>query len=415
MSHQDRIGGDKANPDITIFLGGDVMIGRGIDQVLPNPSDPRLYEEYVTSALDYVALAEAANGPIPRRAGYAYVWGEALAELERVRPDARIVNLETSVTSSSTPEPKGINYRMHPKNVACLVAAGLDCCVLANNHILDWGLAGLEETLGVLSANKLGTAGGGRNLDEAAAPAVIDIEGKGRVIVFAFGSTTSGISRSWAATAERAGINLLTDLSARAVDDVAKRLRAARQPGDLIVASLHWGENWGHEISREQRDFAHGLIDVAGADIVHGHSSHHPKAIEIHRGKPILYGCGDLLNDYEGIAGHEAYRGELALMYFLTVDGATGRLARLEMTPLRIRKFQLHRASREDARWLCDTLDRECAKFGGGVDLGADDRLRLKLDSSSSVANFTGWTARPAPARQPTFGPGGLSRSPSRA
>jgi len=84
---------------MTLFMCGDVMTGRGIDQVLPHPGDPALHEGYATSALDYVALAERANGPIPRPAEFAYVWGDALAEWARIAPDLRIVNLETAVTT----------------------------------------------------------------------------------------------------------------------------------------------------------------------------------------------------------------------------------------------------------------------------------------------------------------------------
>jgi poly-gamma-glutamate synthesis protein (capsule biosynthesis protein) len=137
--------------DMTLFLCGDVMTGRGIDQVLPHPGDPVLHEGYATSALDYVALAERANGPIPRPAEFAYVWGDALAEWARIAPDLRIINLETAVTTRDDwQRGKGIHYRMHPANVPCLTAAAIDCCVLANNHVLDWGYAGLAETLQTL-------------------------------------------------------------------------------------------------------------------------------------------------------------------------------------------------------------------------------------------------------------------------
>ena len=98
----------------TLFLCGDVMTGRGIDQILRHPSRPVLYERAVTSALEYVGLAEHAHGPIPRRVDPTYVWGVALEELERRRPAARIINLETSITTHEDAAPKGINYRMHP-------------------------------------------------------------------------------------------------------------------------------------------------------------------------------------------------------------------------------------------------------------------------------------------------------------
>jgi len=132
-----------ASECVTLFLCGDVMLGRGIDQVLPRPCDPQLYESSVKSAVDYVMLATEVHGPIPRPAGVEYVWGDALGELERRQPDLRIINLETSITTYDVPDPKGINYRMHPQHVDCLAAACIDCCVLANNHVLDWGQPGL--------------------------------------------------------------------------------------------------------------------------------------------------------------------------------------------------------------------------------------------------------------------------------
>ena len=148
----------------TLFLCGDVMTGRGIDHVLPHPGDPVLHEGYATSARDYVALAERANGPISRPVAFAYVWGDALAEWARVAPDLRIVNLETAVTTRDDWQlGKGIHYRMHPANMPCLTAAGIDCCVLANNHVLDWGEAGLAETLESLRRSGLEYAGAGRD------------------------------------------------------------------------------------------------------------------------------------------------------------------------------------------------------------------------------------------------------------
>src|SRR5215471_728893 len=150
------------------------MIGRGIDQILAHPSRPRLYEDYVDSARDYVGMAESRNGPIPRRVKPSYIWGEALEVLDRVQPDLRIITLETSITISEGAERKGINYRMHPRNVVCLTAARIHCCVLANNHILDWGRAGLADTLRALRDAKIHIAGAGEDLAQAQRPAVMD-------------------------------------------------------------------------------------------------------------------------------------------------------------------------------------------------------------------------------------------------
>ena len=115
------------------------------------------------SALGYVQLAEEVNGPIARPMDASYIWGDALEEFQRIKPQARIINLETAVTRSDDRDPKGINYRMHPANISCLTAAGIDCCALANNHVLDWGSAGLTETLETLHQAGVKTAGAGMN------------------------------------------------------------------------------------------------------------------------------------------------------------------------------------------------------------------------------------------------------------
>jgi poly-gamma-glutamate capsule biosynthesis protein CapA/YwtB (metallophosphatase superfamily) len=353
------------------------MTGRGIDQVLPHPSDPRLYESAIQNALDYVRLAERVNGAIPRRVDFAYIWGDALDELDELAPDVRIINLETSITESSTPMPKGINYRMHPKNVPCITEARIDCCVLANNHLLDWGRAGLLETLTLLHAAGLQTAGAGRNLSEAQAPALLPAGSKGRVLVYAFGTESSGIPPSWAAGPATPGVHLLRDFSSETVAEIAAMVGRGRQPGDVVVGSIHWGSNWGYDIPAEHRDFAHALIDNAGIDIVHGHSSHHAKGIEVYRDKLILYGCGDFLNDYEGIGHHRQYRDDLPVMYFVSLEPTTGKIARVQMTPLHIRRFRLHRASSEDAGWVSRTLSRVSQELGTRIELTSDDTLEL--------------------------------------
>ena len=366
-----------ASEALTLFLCGDVMTGRGIDQALPHPSDPRIHEPYVQSARGYVELAQRASGRIPSPVAFSYVWGDALAELERA--DLRIVNLETSVTRSDQWAAKGINYRMHPDNVACLTAAGIDCCVLANNHVLDWGPAGLLETLEVLRGAGMATAGAGRDLAAARAPATLQVSGStGRLLVFAFAATDSGVPRDWAATDRGPGVHLLADLSERTASDVAAVIRAVRREADAAVASIHWGGNWGYPVPRAQRAFARALVDSGAVDVVHGHSSHHPKGIEIYRGRPILYGCGDFLNDYEGISGYEEYRSHLVLAYLVTLEAETRRLLRLEMTPLEIRRFRLQRASIDDARWMRSVLDRESKKLGTRVVMNGEGALAAR-------------------------------------
>lgn len=363
---------------ITLFLCGDVMTGRGIDQILRYASDPMIHEGYMKDARGYVEIAEKKNGPISRPVDVAYFWGDALDELERVTPDIRIINLETSITRSDDFwKGKEVHYRMHPENVDCITAAKIDVCSLANNHILDWGYPGLKETVETLRKAGIGSTGAGMSLQEAEVPAIAKIDGKGRVIVFSFGSTTSGIPLSWAASDKKPGVNLLKDFSDETVHRIRQKVHEVQQECDLIVASIHWGGNWGYRVPQEEIDFAHHLVEEAGVNIIHGHSSHHVKGIEVYQDRLILYGCGDFLNDYEGINGYEYYRDDLGLMYFPTLDPSTGRLVKLQMIPTQIKHFKVNRVLGADASWLARTLNREGEKFGTRVEFGEDNVLTL--------------------------------------
>lgn len=126
-----------------------------------------------------------------------------------------------------------------------------------------------------------------------------------------------------------------------------------------------------------RRDFAHRLIDSGGIDVIHGHSSHHVLGLEVYQGKLIIYGCGDLLTDYEGIHGFEEYRGSLGLMYFPDLDPETGRLADLHMYPTQVKGFRLNRAGHEDVTWLTNVLRREGGKLGTGLEILDDESLSL--------------------------------------
>src|SRR6266566_4292363 len=128
---------------VTLFLCGDVMLGRGVDQILPHPGDPQLRETCARDARAYVRLAERANCPVPRPASFTWPWGDALPVLDEMAPDARVINLETAVTRSAEFAPgKAIHYRMSPGNLPAVTAARPDACALANNHVLDFGPTG---------------------------------------------------------------------------------------------------------------------------------------------------------------------------------------------------------------------------------------------------------------------------------
>lgn len=299
---------------VTMFLCGDVMLGRGVDQILPHPGDPTLHEGHVRDARIYVELAEAVNGPVPRPVDFCWPWGDALPVLVEVTPDLRVVNLETSITSN-------------------------------NEFAVD--------------------------VDENRT------EGHRRVLVFSWGMASSGIPARWAAAENRPGVQFVPELSKATAADVTHGVQQITRAGDIVVASVHWGINWGYDISQDQIHFAHRLID-GGVDVVHGHSSHHPRPIEGYRDKLVLYGCGDFINDYEGIKGYEEFRDDLRLLYFVSVQPQTGKLASLRMVPMQARQMRLRNASRKDAAWLQAVLDRVSRGFGARIDLHADGVLVLR-------------------------------------
>jgi len=365
---------------VRLFACGDVMTGRGVDQILPHPGDPRLRERDADDARAYVRLAERASGPIPRRVSFAWPWGDAVAILDAMAPDVRLINLETAVTRQADFAPgKAVHYRMSPLNLPSVAAARPDVCALANNHVLDFGRAGLDETLTALDRAGLTVAGAGPDAAAAWKPAQVPLPGGGRMLVFSCGTASSGIPASWAAATARPGVGFLPGLRGATAGALIARAHAARQDGDLVAVSIHWGANWGYGVPSDQVRFAHQLID-GGISLVHGHSSHHPRPVEVHRGRLILYGCGDCIDDYEGISGHEEYRDELRLLYFASLTPGTGTLRALRMVPMRSRRMRLQRASPADGTWLTMTLNRINRGFGTRVELQPDGTILLGVD-----------------------------------
>jgi poly-gamma-glutamate capsule biosynthesis protein CapA/YwtB (metallophosphatase superfamily) len=259
-----------------------------------------------------------------------------------------------------------VHYRMNPDNLPGLLVARPDACALANNHVLDLGRAGLAETVDALAGAGLRAAGAGRDAAEARRPAAVPAPGSGRIVVFSCGAASSGIPDDWAATANRSGVDFLPAASDAVADGLIARLREVKRPGDVVVVSIHWGSNWGYRVDDDQVRFARRLID-GGADLIHGHSSHHPRPVEVYRGKLVLYGCGDFIDDYEGIGGYEEFRHDLRLLYLASVAEDTGTLDALQLVPMQASRMRLRHAGSEDGEWLRGVLEAISSGFGTRV------------------------------------------------
>lgn len=369
---------------VRVFVCGDVMLGRGIDQIQDVRCDPQIFESYVKNARDYVQFAVRRNGQLPTERDASYIWGDAIAILEHYKPRVRLINLETAVTKRGTPWPgKGIQYRMHPDNVRLLQAARIDAVSLANNHVLDWGYEGLSDSVKALTSFGVTSIGAGVTQELASAVGCFPAGNNMSVLVCAIAHPSSGVPHDWAATSDSAGVNFVANLTDSTVKRLCANLKKRRtSEHDVGIVSIHWGGNWGYEVPTAFRDFAHRLIDSGMVSLVHGHSSHHVKGFEIYKKRLILYGCGDFVNDYEGIFGpdKEHFKDYLSLMYFVDFHPDTGNVCGLSMVPTRLMRLRVQRASEEEARSLLAILQRECEKFGPvQFSRGADGSIQLVL------------------------------------
>jgi len=339
---------------IRLFLGGDVMTGRLIDRLFPVHCPPVAEpEESIARVEDLQNSVRDAHGDaVP----HDYIWGFAREAVDAAEPDFRLVNLETAITTCSDRQDKRYTFRMHPDNIACLTAMRLDCVSLANNHSLDFGKTGLVQTLVTLEQAGIATCGAGLSPELAARPAIRDLPGGGRVLVFGWGFASSGVPETWAVARNRPGIQRIEEINAETAAAMARSIAAWRRPGDVVIASLHWGDNWVSEVPEAHRALARLLVDRAGVDVIHGHSAHHLQPAEIHNGKLILYDCGDLIDDYAATAGPPEYRHHMGALFFADVDRETGRAVNFFATPVRRANYRLQSCDAATSQWVQNTL-----------------------------------------------------------
>jgi poly-gamma-glutamate capsule biosynthesis protein CapA/YwtB (metallophosphatase superfamily) len=372
--------------EYTINFAGDVMLGRLIDQLFPthvsNALDESHMQAFRARHADTLGLNKyTAQSP----------WGNTLALF--TSSDLNMINLETSITTFSTPWPdKAFNYRMHPANAApILAAAEIDFACLANNHTLDFGTEGLVETVWTLKhsdTHRVAIAGAGETTLEAIAPAVLELPrsksqrgvkhggrpgplskqdleerhnyddtgrgGKGKYLVNVYAATDH--PQAW----RDIPTFHLIDYSETSREHLRRVIQkhSSSSPDaaapSLKVFSIHWGPNYRWHPHDEIRSLAHFLLFECGIDIVHGHSSHHVQGIECPApGKVVIYGCGDFVDDY---ALNKEFRNDLGAVYRVVVQEDDGRVkpVRLEVFPTRISHFQVNLllSKDEDHGWV---------------------------------------------------------------
>ena len=317
---------------ITIAFAGDTMLGRLVNQQISKTK-------------------------------YNYIWGDLLPILHKT--DINIINLETTLTNSTDKVPKVFNFKADLDKVKALQAARIDFANLANNHILDFNIKGMIETINVLDKANIKHAGAGINIEAAIKPALIT---KNNIKIAIFGYTDN--EPSWIATNNKPGTNYIK------VGDIQKiknDISKIRNKVDIIIISIHWGPNMRQEPTQEFIDFAHAMID-AGVDIIHGHSSHIFQAIEIYKNKLILYDTGDFIDDY---AIDPILRNDQSLLYLTTIN-KTG-IKEINLIPIIISNMQVNKATGNNFHEIAQRIINLSAKFKTKIEIINNKTLKVLI------------------------------------
>lgn len=306
--------------EVTIGVAGDIMLGRLVGKSIKHSKD------------------------------YYHPWGNLLPLL--LSTDFNIANLETTLTRSTDKVSKMFNFKSDPKNIQALLEANILFVNLANNHILDFGIRGLNDTLKTLDKKSILHAGAGQNLIQAQKPAYITKDN----LTFAFISATDN-EPSWIATQSKPGINFI-DFNENSAESLATQIKDLKKSVNFVIVSLHWGPNWDVRPKVAFQKFAHRILD-AGADLIHGHSPHIFQGIEIYNDKLIIYSAGDFLDDY---AVDRELHNDQSFLFLTTFDNQG--LKELRLIPVKISDLQVNKAPYYEAQKMILHMQKLSLELG---------------------------------------------------
>ncbi|MDQ3505162.1 MAG: CapA family protein [Actinomycetota bacterium] len=181
--------------------------------------------------------------------------------------DIAMVNLETAITERGTEEPKEFHFRAPPVALGTLVAAGVDIASLANNHAVDYGRIGLDDTLDAIAEGPLPVVGIGPDAASAYAPYRFDVRGVG-ISIFAASQVPDRTYERWTAADDSPGIASTADR-----DRLLAGVSAASAAGDVVIVYLHWGIE-GDECPTPAMTSLATDLSSAGADAIVGTHAH---------------------------------------------------------------------------------------------------------------------------------------------
>lgn len=287
-----QVNGVRADDDpLTITFSGDVILGRTVHTIM-------------TRLGDYSA---------PFR----------LVADELKRADLTVVDLECTLSDTIPPPSDPYTFSFMTRTAAAdgLLLAGVDAVSQANNHSMNFGAAGMRETLAALDARRIAHCGIGETLGDARRPAILTRKGR-RVALLGFDGITGETA---GATASAPGTSPLD------LDHLLADVSAARELADIVIPFIHWGVEYTLTPTAGQRRIARRAID-AGASAVIGSHPHWVQGMEVYAGRPIVYSLGNFIFDQDW--SEETKQG---LILHLTFDGT--RLIGLRLVPIMIENF----------------------------------------------------------------------------
>ena len=283
-------------------------------------------------------------------------WGNVVPILKAA--DGVIANLECAITGHDQPwrrTPKVFHFGADPLAIKVLEEGNIRAVSLANNHILDFEVAGLTDTLALLDRAGIAHAGAGRSEEEAFAPARFKI-GDLNIALFAVTDNEPAFSAHGAGPGT-AYVNLSNSMNAQRPQ--ATEIEKVRAEGaDLVILSCHLGPNMVLQPSAPILNYRRAAA-VRGIDVVYGHSAHVVQGVERVGHSLILHDTGDFLDDY---AVEPELRNDLSFVFLVETEGA--HLRRLSLLPVTLGFAEVHRAKANEVEHLYARMTRLSAEFG---------------------------------------------------
>lgn len=320
----------KVEPEtLRITAAGDIMLGRGV--------------KYHINRLDMS-------------------YEDAFEDIRHLTSSGDIVfgNLEIPITESEhglDPEGK-IVLKSAPESINGIVYAGFNVLNLASNHIMDYYEKGLFDTIDILDKNNIKHAGAGSNIEEARKPALLEKSGH-KVAILSYTEMAELTFKgnpmlSFAADEDKSGVApFKTEL-------ILEDIKKIRDECDILIISLHWGVENSFYATEEQREIAREIID-AGADMILGHHPHRFQAVEIYKGKPVIYSLGNLIFDQNYPENQESFIVDMTFTDLELTELSLVPIRTIEKNHVIIPKGENARAMLERQLLLCGGLGAKCA------------------------------------------------------